>query len=215
MLLLKNRGCLWAESMHKSSETGGLQKLLKWGSYIDVWPFSVRACCFPMHLYGPHTFVCEKWWQFQTIYPLKPLIQYCSKFMWSLLGTGERKISKLVAVHWQRWPPCQYRVKALKNRGCLGAKSSGTKGLPKMQNEGRKLMTFHLCTERSSLLPYAFARPHIFVWQNIENFKRLLLWSRLANVAQILCEAQLGQGYERLLKLLRSIDQDGRHGHIW
>ena len=38
-LLLQNRGCLGAESLHKSLETGGLPKLLKQMSYIDIWPF--------------------------------------------------------------------------------------------------------------------------------------------------------------------------------
>ena len=57
------------------------------------------------------------------------------------LGWGERKIAKMVAVHWPRWPPCPYMVKTFKNlllqnRGCLGAeslhKSSGMGGLPKL-----------------------------------------------------------------------------------
>ena len=38
-LLLQNRGCLEAESLHKSLGKGGLPKLLKWWSYIDIWPF--------------------------------------------------------------------------------------------------------------------------------------------------------------------------------
>ena len=49
---------------------------------------------------------------------------------------------------------------------------------------------------------------HTFVWENVENFKRLLLW---ASVAQISCGASLGQGNERLLKWTLSTDQDGRH----
>ena len=38
-LFLQNPGMPWAESLHKSSGMGGLPKLLKWWSYIDVWPF--------------------------------------------------------------------------------------------------------------------------------------------------------------------------------
>ena len=38
-LLLQNRACLMAESLHISSGTGGLPKLLKELSYIDIWPF--------------------------------------------------------------------------------------------------------------------------------------------------------------------------------
>ena len=49
--------------------------------------------------------------------------------------------------------------------------------------------------------------------KNVQNFKRLLLWSLWADVAQISFEASLGQGNERLLKWLPSIDQDGRHAH--
>ena len=71
--------------------------------------------CFPMHLCGHHTFVWEKCWEFnKTTSPLRPLGQCCSNFMWSLLRFGERKIAKMVAVHWPRWPPCSYMVKPLK-----------------------------------------------------------------------------------------------------
>ena len=38
-LLLQNRGCLVAESLHKSLRTWCLPNLLKWWSYIDIWPF--------------------------------------------------------------------------------------------------------------------------------------------------------------------------------
>ena len=86
-LLLQNRGCLVAESLHKSSGTGGLPKLLKKWSYIDIWPFygevkfaSVCICMDPIYLYG------KKCWEFQMTSPLKPLGQCCSNFMRSLLG---------------------------------------------------------------------------------------------------------------------------------
>ena len=96
---------------------------------------------FPMHLYGHHTFIWEKCWEFQTTSPLKPLSQCCSNFMWSLLRLGEQKIAKMVAVLWPRWPPCPYMVKTFKNlflqnRGCPGTeslhKSSGMGGLSKL-----------------------------------------------------------------------------------
>ena len=58
-LLLQNRGCLWTESLHKLSGTGGLPILLKWWSYIDVWSFygevkfaSGCFCLGHIHLYG-------------------------------------------------------------------------------------------------------------------------------------------------------------------
>ena len=38
-LLLRNRGCLEAESLHEWSGMGGLPNLLKELSYVDIWPF--------------------------------------------------------------------------------------------------------------------------------------------------------------------------------
>ena len=98
--------------------------------------------CFPMHLYRHHTFVFKKCWEFQMTSPLKPLGKCCSNFtcIWSLLRLGERKIAKMVAVHWPRWLPYPYMVKTFKNLllqnqigpGALSLhKSSGT-DLPKL-----------------------------------------------------------------------------------
>ena len=72
--------------------------------------------------------------------PLKPLGQWYSNFMWSLLRLGERKITKMVAVHWPRWLPCPYMVKTFKNLlqnqispvALSLHKSSGTGDLPKL-----------------------------------------------------------------------------------
>ena len=55
-------------------------------------------------------------------------------------------------------------------------------------------------------------RPSVRPSVNI--FKRLL-WSPWANFAQISYGASLGWENEKLLKWSRSIDQDGRHTHIW
>ena len=38
-LLLQNQISPGALSLHKSSGTGDLPKLLKWWSYVDIWPF--------------------------------------------------------------------------------------------------------------------------------------------------------------------------------
>ena len=159
-----------------------------------------------MHLYEPHTVEWENCWEFQTTFPLKPLSQFCSNFIWSHLRVGKQKIAKIVAVRWPRWQPCPYMVKTFKNLllqnwECLGAeslhKSSGTRGLPK-------------------LLPYAFKWAPIHLNRKIvENFKGLLLWSHWAKFARISYWAFLGWGNERLLKWSQFINQDSRHSHIW
>ena len=61
-------------------------------------------------------------------------------------------------------------------------------------------MTFDLLRRGQVCFPM-----HLY-GKNVENFKRLLLWSLWANVAQISFGASLGQGNERLLKWLPSID---------
>ena len=106
-------------------------------SLISLWWGQV---CFPMHLYGHHTFVWNKCWKFHMT-SLKPLGQCCSNFMWSLLRLGERKIAKMVAVNWPGWLPCPYMVKTFRNLllqnqvspGALSLhKFSGTGDLPKL-----------------------------------------------------------------------------------
>ena len=54
-LLLQNRGCLAAESLHESLGTGGLPKLLKELLYIDLLPFYGKLERFPLHLCEPRT----------------------------------------------------------------------------------------------------------------------------------------------------------------
>ena len=134
-LVLQNRGCLMAEPLHISSETGGLPKLVTNGRTWTVDLFMVWSSLLP------YAFVWEKCSEFQTTSSLEPLSQFCSNFIWNLLRLGEWKIAKLVVVSWPRWPPCPYMVKTFKNlllqnRGCLGAeslhKSLGTGGLPKL-----------------------------------------------------------------------------------
>ena len=58
-LLLQNLRHLGAESLHKSLGTGGLPKLLKWWSFVDVWSLyskvkiaSLCICIGHIHLYG-------------------------------------------------------------------------------------------------------------------------------------------------------------------
>ena len=87
-LLLQNRACLLAESLHISSGTGGLPKLLKTLTF-DLFTLSILL---------PYAFVWEKCSEFQTTSPLEPLGQFCSNFIWSLLRYGEQKIAKMVTV---------------------------------------------------------------------------------------------------------------------
>ena len=164
---------------------------------------------------------------FSTTSSLKPLSQFCSNFIWSHLRVGERKIAKMVAVRWPRWPPCPYMVKTFKNlllqnRGCLGAESLheslGTGGLPKLFKEllyveNVDVWPFYGKVKLASLC--ICMRPIHLNGKIVENFKRLLLWSLWASFAQISYGATLGWGNKRLLKLLRSVDQNGRHAYIW
>ena len=97
--------------------------------------------CFPIHLYGPQTFVVAKCWEFQTTSPLKPPGQCCSYFMWNLLGAREQKIATMVTIRWQMMAAMPSYCKIFKSllvqsqisTGALPLhKSSGTGGLPKL-----------------------------------------------------------------------------------
>ena len=142
-----------------------------------------------------------KCWEFQTTFPLKPLGQCCSNFIWSLLRWGERKIAKMVAVHWPRWQPCPYMVKTFKNlllqnRGCFGAeslhKSSGTGGLSKLLKWWLYIEVWSLYGEvKFASLCICMGTIHLY-GTSVENFI-WLLWSLWASVAQISCGASLGE----------------------
>ena len=80
-IIVDGRSTKVAESVHKSSETGCLPKLLKRLSYVDIWPFYSKvkftSLCVCM---SPITFVWGNCLEFQTTSPLKPLSQICSNF---------------------------------------------------------------------------------------------------------------------------------------
>ena len=219
--LLQNRGCLGAESLQESSRTGGLPKLLKELSYIDIWPFYGKVkfasiCMSPIHLYGK---IVEN---FKKTSPLKPLSQFCLNFIWRHLRVGKRKIAKIVTVYWPRWPQCPYMLKMFKNlllqnRECLGAeslhKSLGTRVLPKLLKELSYVWPFYGMVKFASL---CICMSPIYLNRKIvENFKGLPLWSHWAKFAEISYWAFLGRWNERLLKWLQFIDQNGHHAHIW
>ena len=161
---------------------------------------------------------------FSNNFSLKPLSQFCSNFICSLLRVGERTIAKMVTDRLPRWPPCPYMVKTFKNlllqnQGFLGAESlhesSGTGGLPKLLKELSyvDVWPFYGKVKFASLC-ICMSLIHLN-GKIVENFKGLLLWSLSANFAQISYGATLGWGNKRLIKLPWSVDQDGRHVHIW
>ena len=62
-LLLQNRGCFGAESLHKSSGMRGLPKFLKWWSYIDNFDlFTARSSLLPYAFVWAYTFAWKEWW---------------------------------------------------------------------------------------------------------------------------------------------------------
>ena len=85
----------WKGSVFSSPEP----KAHRWANSIPVPPSSVRRPPVRQH--------------FQTSYPLKPLGQLNSNFIWRLLRTPERKFVQMVLVTWPRWPPRPYMVKTL------------------------------------------------------------------------------------------------------
>ena len=94
-LLLQNRGFHGAEFLHKLLGTGGLPKLLKWWSYIDVWSFYgeikfafVCICMGPIHLYG-NNFDNFKWLLLQSLWANVVQISYGAS-----LGQGNERFLK-------------------------------------------------------------------------------------------------------------------------
>ena len=79
-LLLQNRVCLMAESLHIFFGNRRATKIAK--IMVVHWHltfFTVRSILLP------YAFVWEKCSEFQTTSPLEPLGQFCSNFIWRLL----------------------------------------------------------------------------------------------------------------------------------
>ena len=72
-----------------------------------------------------------------------------------------------------------------------------------------------LCSGWAIVITFRPSSVRACVCPSVNIFNRLLLWNRWANFAQISYGASLGWGNEKLLKWLRSVDQDGRHARIW
>ena len=151
---------------------------------------------------------------------LKPLGQCCSNFMWSLLRLGEWKIAKMVAVHWPRWPSCPYiyMVKIFFSRT-------------------KDAMGLNLCTNHRWLEVYQVAKiivvhrhltflqwgqvcfpmhlygRYTFVWEKCWEFQMTSPLKPLGQCCSNFMWSLLGE--RKIAKIFTSIDQDGRHAHIW
>ena len=167
--------------------------------------------CFPMHLYGPHVE------NFRRILLWSLWANIAESSFVASMGQGNESLLKWLRSIDQDGRHARIWSKHLKfffqNRGCLGAESlHKSSGMVKWWSY-IDVWPFYDKVKFASLC-ICMGPIHLY-GKNVENFKRLLHWSLLANVAQILCGAFLGQENDTLLKWWRFIDQDGRHAHIW
>ena len=148
----------------------------------------------------PYAFVWEKCSEFQTTSPLEPLGQFCSNFIWSLLRVRERKIAKMVTVHWPRRRARPYMIKTFKNLSlqnweCLGAEplqeSLGMGGLPTLLKELAYVDIWHFYGK------VKFASLCICMGKT---FKNLLLQNRACLLAESLHISLGTGGLPKLLK---------------
>ena len=211
--LLQNRECLWAEPLQESLGTGGLPKLLKELSYVDVWPFygkvkfaslcicmektfknlplQNRACLMAesLHISSGTEELPKllKYWSYIDIWPFYGKVNFASLCicMGKMFRISNNFSSKMVAVRWPRWLPRPYMVKTFKNlllqnRECLGAEplqeSSGTWGLPTLLKElsyvdvwpfyGKvKFASLCICMEKT--LKIFFSKTEHALWLNL------------------------------------------------
>ena len=87
-LLLQNRACLMAESLHMSLGTGGLPKLLNNGRTLTFDLFTVRSILLP------YAFVWEKCSQFLTTSPLESLGHFAQISYGASLGRENKRLLK-------------------------------------------------------------------------------------------------------------------------
>ena len=74
-----------AESLHISSETGGLSTIVA-KIMVVQWTFDLFMV---RSILLPYAFVWKKYSEFQTTSPLEPLGQFCTNFIRSLSRLGE------------------------------------------------------------------------------------------------------------------------------
>ena len=94
-LLLQNRECLGAESLHESSGMGGLPKLLEELLYVDIWPFygkikfaSLCICMSPIHL---NRKIVEN---FKGLLLWSHWAKFAQISYWAFLGRGNERLLK-------------------------------------------------------------------------------------------------------------------------
>ena len=97
----------------------------------------------------------------RTSSPLKPLGWLKPNFIWSLLGTGERKSVQTVQVTWPRWPPCPYILKTVKKIFFSGIKRPMTL---KLSMQHWVLKFYQICSNNDPglSLTYFMARSDLF-----------------------------------------------------
>ena len=84
-ITLKSYICTVVTVMAKQCWSQTVLESGSWGHSVLQTPALVTV----KSILLPYAFVWEKYSEFQTTSPLEPLGQFCSNFIWSLLGLGE------------------------------------------------------------------------------------------------------------------------------
>ena len=114
-LILQNRGWLVAESLHISSGTGGLPKLLNNCHTLTFNLFTARSSLF-LYAFVWAPYVCmEKMLIISNGFSSGASGPVLLKFHAEPPWEGEWKIAKMGMVHWSKWLSCPYVIKSFKN----------------------------------------------------------------------------------------------------
>ena len=156
----------WDESLHKSSGTRCLPKLLKWGSYIDAWSFyrefkfaSLCICMGPIHLYGK-------------------MLRTSNDLLWSYKANSAqiscgaslgqwKKNAKMVAVHWPKMATMLIYGKTYKNLLLQNQLIPGAQSLQNIFQDRRstKVAKLMVLPWYLTFLPQGqICFPYAFVW---------------------------------------------------
>ena len=120
---------------------------------------------------------------------------------------GERKIAKMVAVLWPRWPPCPYMVKTFKNlllhnRGCLGARIIGDGRSTKVAE--RIVVRWRLTFLRQGQVhfPMHLYEPYTFEWENCWEFQTTSPLKPLSQFCLNFIWSHLRVGKQKIAKIV-------------